>query len=129
MYNKVRSTVRYRSEYSDFIDSNIGFKQGDPASSILILFFLIDILNHINSNVDGIISVDEKQLFLLLFADDAAVFTQAPQSLQLILNDIEQYCNMWKLKLNVNKTKIMIFENGRHTDYDFFLYNTRVKVV
>ena len=39
MYNKVRSTVRYRSEHSDFIDSNIGVKQGDPASSILCLFF------------------------------------------------------------------------------------------
>ena len=129
MYNKVRSTVRYRSEYSDFINSNIGVKQGDPASSILCLFLLNDILNHINSNVDGIISVDEIQLFLLLFADDAAVFTQDPQSLQLILNDIEQYCNMWKLKLNVNKTKIMILENGRHTNYDFFLYNTRVEVV
>ena len=120
MCNKVRSTVRYRSEYSDFIASNIGVKQGDPASSILCLFFLNDILNHINTNIDGIISVDEIQLFLLLFADDAAVFTQDPQSLQLTLNDIKQYCNMWKHKLNVNKTKIMIFENGRHVNYDFF---------
>ena len=62
---------------------------------------------------------------MLFFADDAAVFTQEPKSLQLI----EQYCNMSKLNLNVNKTKIMIFENGRHTNYDFFLYNTRVEVV
>ena len=61
--------------------------------------------------------------FLIYFADDAVVFTTNPKSLQLMLNDIEEYCNQWKLKINVKKTKIMIFEKGRHTNVDFFMYN------
>ena len=85
-----------------------------------VYFFINDILNHINSNIDGSISVDDIQLCLFLFADDAAVFTQDPRSLQLIPNDIEQNCNIWKLELNVNKIKIMIFEKGRDTNYIFF---------
>jgi hypothetical protein len=36
---------------------------------------------------------------------------------------------MLNLKLNVSKTKVMIFENGRHTSNDFFLYNTRIEIV
>ena len=39
MYNVVKSTVRYKNFKSDPISSKIGVKQGDPASSILCLFF------------------------------------------------------------------------------------------
>lgn len=129
MYGIVKSFVKYKNMHSDLINSKIGVKQGDPASSILCLFFLNDILNNINRNIPGIVNIDDIQVFLLLFADDAVVFTHDPNSLQSILNDIEHYCNMWNLKLNVSKTKVMIFENGRHTSYDFFLYNTRIEIV
>ena len=57
------------------------------------------------------------------------VFTHDPKSLQSILDDIENYCNRCKLKINVIKTKIMLCENGRHTNYDFYLYNTKIELV
>ena len=129
MYSVVKSYIKYNQLKSEFIESNIGVKQGDPASSILCLFFLNDILNSINTNLNGIINIDTLQLFLLCFADDAVIFSENPQSLQIILNDVEQYCNVWNLKINVNKTKIMIFENGRHTKHDFFIYNSKIEIV
>ena len=129
MYTTVKSTVRYQNVKSESFNSYIGVKQGDPCSSLLCLFFLNDILQHIKSDIDGILTVDDMQLFLLLFADDAVVFTHDPKSLQSILNDIENYCNKYKLKINVNKTKIMICENGRHTSYDFYLYKTKIELV
>ena len=46
-----------------------------------------------------------------------------------MLNDVEAYCNMWNLKINVNITKIMIFENGRHTSHDFFMYTSLIETV
>ena len=55
---------------------------------------------------------------MLLFADDSAVFAYSPESLQNILNQIQDYCSIWGLKLNTNKTNIMIFERGRHTSHD-----------
>ena len=85
-------------------------KQGDPISSILCLFYLNDVLNDINGD-DGMINVGDIQLYMLLFADDAVVFARNPQTLQPILNNIEHYCDIWKLKLNVSKSKVMIFEN------------------
>ena len=102
---------------------------GDPSSGLLCLLFLNDILEHINSDVDGIMTLDDVKIFLLLFADDAALFAQNPRSLQLMLCDIETYCVEWGLKLNVNKTKCMIFEQGRSTNYDFYIYNTRIELV
>ena len=118
MYTVVKSFIRFKSQQSNFIFSNIGVKQGDPTSSILCLFFLNDILDNINSNLNGIITIDDLQIFLLLFADDAVLFARDPASLQSMLNDVESYCNDWGLRLNTNTTKIMIFENGRHTRVD-----------
>ena len=63
-----------------------------------------------NSNIDGIIGIEDIQIFLLLFADDAVLFAQDPASLQSMLYDIENYSTIWGLRLNTNKTKIMIFE-------------------
>jgi hypothetical protein len=129
MYNTVKSTVKFKCMESEHITSEVGVKQGDPASSILCLFFLNDILNSINKDINGIIDIGELKLYLLLFADDAVVFALDAASLQSILNDIEQYCHTWNLKINVAKTKVMIFENGRSTEHDFFLYNTRLEIV
>ena len=47
-------------------------------------FFLNDILDNINSDLDGILTIDDVKLFLLLFADDAVVFSQDPKTLQSI---------------------------------------------
>jgi hypothetical protein len=80
-------------------------------------------IENINSNLNGILSIDDVKVFLLLFADDGALFAYDPQSLQSMLNDVQTYCNTWRLRLNVSKTKIMIFENGRHTSYDFSVRN------
>lgn len=129
MYSVVKSYIRYNSLKSENINSNIGVKQGDPASSLLCLFFLNDIIDGVNSNINGILAIEELQIFLLLFADDAVVFAHDPASLQSMLTDIETYCNVWGLRLNINKTKIVIFENGRHTSYDFYIYYSLIEVV
>jgi len=34
---------------------------------------------------------DELKIFLLLFADDAVLFADSSESLQLMLNDLDQY--------------------------------------
>ena len=129
MYNTVKSSIRYQNLKTDPIHSFVGVKQGDPASSLLCLFYLNDVLDDVNSRLDGIINTDGINIFLLLFADDAALLPHDPVSLQSLLNDLETYSNKNKLRLNVAKTKIMIFEKGRHTNYDFFLYNTPIEVV
>ena len=49
--------------------------------------------------------------------------------LQSLLHDIELFCNVWRLRINTSKTKVMIFEKGRHTLKDFYLYGNKLEVV
>jgi len=68
-------------------------------------------------------------MFILLFADDAVLFAHTQEALQSLLNDLQYYCTTWKLKVNTNTTKIMIFKNGWHTRHDFLLTNTVLEVL
>ena len=49
------------------------------------------------------------KLFALLYADDTIPFAENPNDLQHLLNVFYEYCEKWRLKVNVEKTKIMIF--------------------
>ena len=93
------------------------------------MLFVNDMLQHINSNLNGIFTLDEMKFFLILFADDQVVFAESPQSLQLLLTNIENYCAERGLHIDTSKTKAMIFEKGRRTYYDFFLNNTKIDLV
>ena len=87
------------------------------------MLFVNDSLDNINSNLDGIFTINEIKLFLIMFAVNQVLFATSPTSLQPMLNVIETYCNTCKLKINVNKTKVVIFEKStRHTHYDFYLF-------
>ena len=50
--------------------------------------------------------------------------------LQKGMSGIEEYCNKWNLKLNVNKCKVVIFSRGLIRKYpDFFIGNAIIEVV
>ena len=130
MYSSVKSAIKYNKQITNTIESHLGVKQGDPSSSLLFTLFVNDILTNINANLEGIFTMNELKVFLIAYADDQVLFSMSPTSLQSMLNDIEEYCNTWGLKINVNKTKVLIFEKSKEsTYYDFYLYNKKLEVV
>lgn len=74
-------------------------------------------------------SIDDIYVFKLLYADDAVVFAKSAESLQNILNNIQDYCNTWNLTINTSKTKDMVFEKGRHSKPVIYLNGTELEVV
>ena len=93
MYSAVKACVRYKSKLSGFFESDIGVKQGDPCSTILFLFFINDISNNLNTNIDNLFKVDELKLCILLFTDDAVIFAHSRQALQSLLNELHTFCS------------------------------------
>ena len=49
---------------------------------------------------------------MLLYADDIVIFANNAEELQLGLNLLSDYCTRWKFKVNLSKTKILIFRKG-----------------
>ena len=77
-------------------------------------------------NTSGVrgLTIDTLKLFVLFYADDAVIFSDSRTGLQEGLNVLGEYCQRWKLKLNIEKTKIVVFRaGGRLSGLDSWSYN------
>ena len=62
-----------------------------------------------------------------MYADDSVIFSTNKRSLQNSLNEYANYCRMWKLVINVDKTKILCF--GRKHHHTFTINNEPIENV
>ena len=123
MYSSVKSCVRHLHCLSDFFDSEIVLFQGEILSPILFSLFINDIESSLRGNTMGNITLEQITIYLLMFADDAVLISDSKDGLQNLLVQFEIYCNKWQLTVNVEKTKIMIFQKGGRIPNDIFIYN------
>ena len=69
------------------------------------------------------------KLFLIMYADDTALLAESASNLQNMLNLFHEYCHKWKLKVNIDKTKIMICSKGRlPTNINFKYGNKELEI-
>jgi hypothetical protein len=69
-------------------------------------------------------------LFLLLYADDTAILAENAEDMQRALNALNDYCIMNGLKINVDKTKVMIFSRGKVRNLpELYFNNEKVQIV
>ena len=59
---------------------------------------------------------------ILLFADDIALFSYSPEGLQTQLDILQTFCDERGLKVNVAKTKVVVFEKHR-SESPTFIYD------
>ena len=60
-----------------------------------------------------------------MYADDTVLFASNKKDLQMTLDSYTDYCHQWKLKINVEKTKILCF--GRKENAVFTINNEQVE--
>ena len=53
------------------------------------------------------------KLFIILYADDTVIMAESDADLQKQLDSFSDYCDIWRLKVNVEKSKIVVFSQGR----------------
>ena len=123
MYASVKSRVKFRNQLGNEFYCSLGVRQGECLSPLLFSLFLNDIEDQfITSGLDGI-DIDMFKIFMLLYADDIVVFADSAEDLQNNLNVLAEYCTRWKLKINVLKTKVMVFRKGGILPKDISFYN------
>ena len=49
------------------------------------------------------------KLFVKLYADDTVLLSETKEGMQQSLDIFQLYCDLWKLDVNINKTKVMVF--------------------
>ena len=110
MYESVKSRVKMQNRVGNEFDCLLGVRQGESFKSIFFSMYVNDLEDELCTKGFKGIDITLMKMFLLMYADDIIIMAEMPEDLQLGLNIIEQYCNKWKLKLDKNKTKIIVFK-------------------
>lgn len=118
MYDGVKSRVKYQNELSNVFDCHLGVRQGECLSPFLFAMFVNDIESHFMDKGSEGVDIYTFKLFLILYADDIVIFAKSSKELQEHLDFLSDYCSKWRLMVNTNKTKIMIFRKGGSIPYN-----------
>ena len=114
MYLSVKTRVRSGSEFSDVITCSFGVKQGCICSPILFSLFINELaLKVISNGRHGLtLSLDAFTLFIMLLADDVVLLSETVVGLQTQLNNLYNAAFSLQLKVNMNKSNIIVFRKG-----------------
>ena len=82
-------------------------------------------LSDLNFSLDdnNSITLFSKRISHLLYADDLVIISPSPTGLQHSLNSLHDYCTKWKLDININKTKVVIFSKAKIQNASCFTFN------
>ena len=78
----------------------------------LLATFFSFIFNLYLSSPNAGITVGHFRLLLLLYADDVVVFADSREELQDELHKLCEYCKRWNLRLDISKSKVVVFKKG-----------------
>ena len=114
MYENVKARIRCGAKFTDCINCTRGVKQGDVCSPVLFSLFINELtLDIINNGRHGVsLSSDFVQLVILLFADDMILLSETVIGLQTQINSLFSAASSLQLKVNLNKSNIVLFWKG-----------------
>ena len=124
MYSAVRSRVFLDGQMSQSFECTLGVRQGECLSPFLFAIYINDLEDNIAENNAGI-TIGDIKMFLLFYADDVVLFSETPAGLQSEIDKLYDYCNKWKLKLNTDKSQIVIFRKGNRPVNNIWRFGER----
>ena len=68
------------------------------------------------------------KLFIILYADDTVIMAESAVDFQKQLDSFSDYCDIWRLKVNVEKSKIVVFSQGSTPNNLKFKFLLLIKV-
>ena len=111
VYGSAQAAVRVDGELGDWFRQEVGSRQGDPISPTIFIIYLERIVQRLHEVSTGV-SVHGRPINYLCFADDIDLMEQSLGELQTSLDTICKDASDYGLKINVGKTKAMVFGNS-----------------
>ena len=130
MYANIKSKISTINGSTSYFPCLTGVRQGENLSPFLFNLYLNDLDSYLEINgTKGIPceTVDDElfvylKIFVLLYADDTVIMSENRNDMKTALKVFEQYCEEWKLTVNIEKTKVLIFSNGKLSKQDIYFF-------
>ena len=121
MYEDVFYRVKLQDGITETFSTTVGVKQGCVLSPTLFNLFISDLPNIFDESCCPVTLFDTS-ISCLMFADDLVLISQTVTGLQNGLHKLNAYCEKWHLFVNVEKTKIIVFNKSGKTLSNHKLY-------
>lgn len=102
------AAVRVGTELGEWFKTTIGTRQGDPVSPKIFISYLDRVMDRVKESESGV-RVSGTKINNLRFADDIDMIDWTSESLQQNIDIIKSEGEKAGLKINVGKTKTMVF--------------------
>jgi hypothetical protein len=113
MLDNTTASVLINDSLTEPVKIANGVRQGDNLSPMLFnIFFdsLSDCLNAVSAPAIPKVSVGTVKFNHLMYADDLMLIADHPASLQTLLSLTADHFRKWRLTLNFEKTKVVVFD-------------------
>ena len=108
MSENISYCIKTQGGFLDPTPSEIGLRQGCVLSPLLFNIYIDDMKNIFTGDCDPV-DLDGTLINHLLYADDLIVMSNTSGGLKRSLEKIEEFCSIWKLTINIDKSKCMVF--------------------
>ena len=127
MYFNDETRIKVGDYLSDVIHPNQGVRQGCILSPLLFNIYLADLPARLEAGKTGP-KINDKTFNSIIWADDLLLLSETEVGLNNMLNALNQYATEKNLHININKTKVMIFnKTGRHIRKNFCLGRSKIE--
>ena len=110
LYTNDNCCVKVGSNVTNIFQVNQGVKQGCVLSPLLFNIFLSDIIPCFKTEECQPLKIDKSETIgSLIWADDIIIFSESEEGLQNMLKNLSIYMKGNRMKINLKKTKCMIF--------------------
>jgi len=131
----IKSCLSLNGECSDYFQCHQGLRHGENVSRILFSLYLNDLENYLLSNGSPFLEINSNdldvylKLIVLLYADDTVVFASSEETMLQSLELFANFCDKWKLDINYDKTKVLVFGDRVNSKRNIILRNNRIEVL
>jgi hypothetical protein len=132
MYKKSEACVKISySRTNSFPVKFIGVCQGDNLRTTLFKIFIYDLPSYLQTCFDAVeLQYKKLDCLMYMYTDDIVIFSTSANGLQQKLKLLEKYCSDWCMKVNIKKTKVLIFNKaGRTIEHKFFFQNSLIDCI
>ena len=120
MYQDPSCRIKFKNGLSKSFTSRCGVKQGDVLSPILFNLYINDLVKNLNETQTDPVVMGDISINSLLYADDIILLSSTESGLQKSLDELNKFCSSWKLDVNKEKSKVMIFNSNGKTHLNYF---------
>ena len=121
MYQSVRCSVKIGNVLSQSFSTKSDVKQVCILSPTFFSLFINDLKHNFHESCDHV-QIGDRLISCFMYADIIVLLSNGAGGLQKMLNSLLQFCQRWNLKVNVAKTKVIIFNKSGKLLKGFFFY-------